>query len=195
MDNIEYDAAGNLEKLYSQDSLLDILMDIDNTLDSMDIYAFKNWIYGEIVSGPELEKYWVTIILKYDYKEMPDPQGGARLLKHGAKIKYMLTSEESTVSLSDYDETDKQDAYINDPETGEVKRKTVTDQIWLVELKMPKRFIDDVEKGIVSINDEETADEMLASEAENEGLNDEAALENNQFDEFGNTEEQANEPF
>ena len=38
-----------------------------------------NWFKGEIVEGPEIEKYWVTVTLMYPHKLMPTP-GAERIL-------------------------------------------------------------------------------------------------------------------
>ncbi len=177
MDNYHEDAEGNLKRLYDQESLLDILIEFEAILDSMDLYAFKNWIEGEIIKGPNLKRYWVTVTFKYPWKKMPDPRGGMRLVKHGAKIKYITSSEELTVNLEDYRD-DPSDAYEHDPKTNQQKRKTETVKVWLIEIKLPRRFIEDMEKGQVSLDneDDEFVDLEAADDAENQGLDDESIV-------------------
>jgi hypothetical protein len=51
----------SLEDLVGSDTSLEILMQIDKFLDEFGIYAYKNWMEGEIVSGPEVERHWVTV--------------------------------------------------------------------------------------------------------------------------------------
>lgn len=177
MDNYHEDAEGNLKRLYDQESLLDILIEIEGVFDSMDLYAFKNWIEGEIIKGPNLKKYWVTILLKYPWKKMPDPRGGLRLVKHGAKIKFIQSSEELTVNLEDYRD-DPGAAYEHDPKTNQTKRKTEDVKVWLVEIKLPRRFIDDMEKGQIYLDneDDDFVDLSAADDAENQGLDDESIV-------------------
>ena len=45
-------------------SALDVLMQVDEYLDTLNVYAYSNWIKGEIVEGPEIEKYCILVTLK-----------------------------------------------------------------------------------------------------------------------------------
>lgn len=73
--------------------LLDILLEIEDVVDSMDLYVFKNWIRGEVVFGPHITRYTVDIQLKYRKGFMPDPIGGMRLQKHGIHTLFDTTEE------------------------------------------------------------------------------------------------------
>lgn len=176
--NYNFDVEGNIERLYNQESLLDILIEFEGVMDSMDLYAFENWIEGEVVDGPKLERYWITVTLKYPYEKMPDPAGGNRLLKHGARIEMGKFTEDVPVRLKDYEAEEQDKAYEFDQETGQYQRKTEEQQYWLLEIRIPRRFIEDMEKGMAIYDDAE--DEMVdvedASAAENEGLDDEALI-------------------
>lgn len=78
----------DLKTIENTPHLLDILLQVEDILDSLDIYVFKHWFNGEVVQGPKIRKFWVTVSLKYDYEEMPDPRAALRLLKHGIYVKY-----------------------------------------------------------------------------------------------------------
>ncbi len=80
------DSSQAVQNLYDRDGLLDILLGIEEYFDNMDIYAYKNWIYGEIVEGPIVSKYWVEITLKYDHDTFPDPIATKILEKQGTKV-------------------------------------------------------------------------------------------------------------
>lgn len=176
--NYDFDVEGNIDRLYNQESLLDILIEFEGVIDSMDLYAFKNWIEGEVVDGPKLERYWITVTLKYPYKQMPDPAGGNRLLKHGARIEMGKFSEEVPMALSDDPEDNLEDSYEYNRETGEYARKTETEKYWLMEIRIPRRFIEDMEKGMAIYDEDE--DETVAmddvADAETQGLDDEALI-------------------
>ena len=51
--------ADNIKKLYMSEGSLLTLMDFERVLDELDLYAFKNWILGELVQGPDIGKYKV----------------------------------------------------------------------------------------------------------------------------------------
>ena len=42
------------------ESNLITLMDFERVLDELDLYAFQNWKQGELVVGPEYERYFVS---------------------------------------------------------------------------------------------------------------------------------------
>jgi hypothetical protein len=84
----------DLKSIEETPHLLDILLQVEDVLDSLDTYVFKHWINGEVVQGPKIRKFWVTISLKYDYEDMPDPRAALRLLK------IMITSVGSLILIS-----------------------------------------------------------------------------------------------
>ena len=50
----------NINSIHGSETLLDLLLEWEDVLDNLDIYAFPNWKLGELVDGPKIEKYWVT---------------------------------------------------------------------------------------------------------------------------------------
>lgn len=182
MDN--YDPNNAIKRIYDQENLLDILIEFEAVLDSLDLYAFAHWFEGEIVSGPWLRRYWVEVVLKYTYEEMPDPDGALRLLKHGARVSYEITKEEQPVEVEEPDDID--------PKTQKAKTKKV--KIWLLHIKIPRRFIEDMETGLIDLDDdeEESIDLTAAQTGEEEGVGaDDAAqqTEEENEEELGNEQE------
>ena len=57
--------ADNIKNLYLSNGSLVSLMDFERVLDEMDLYAFRNWKYGELVSGPNIGRYKVSCIFMY----------------------------------------------------------------------------------------------------------------------------------
>ena len=75
-----------LDSLVDSSNDLNILIEFEEVLDNLNIYSYKNWEFGEVIAGPEVTKYWITVTLMYPYKMMPDPDGAMRLTKHGARV-------------------------------------------------------------------------------------------------------------
>ena len=85
----DYQELETIDRLYSFNSLLDILLNVEGFLDDMNIYAYdKNWYRGEVVSGPTISRYWVKIVLKFDHKYMPNPEVIKVLEKVGCTVTY-----------------------------------------------------------------------------------------------------------
>ena len=142
------EAIGRLSK---SEDLVDILIDIEHYFDTNNLYAFKNWINGEVVSGPFVKKYWVKLVLKYPYKQMPDPDGGLRLLKHGTKIHFDIALEEYPIEIkkpSDY-------------QPGTKKPKMRNRKVWLVTMMIPRRFVQNIDAEIMDMYDDEVDTETI----------------------------------
>ena len=73
---------------FDSDSILNVLIDFEGVLDHLDIYAYENWEKGEVIQGPDLEKYWVTVTLMYPKKLMPNPDGALRIIERGGKVMF-----------------------------------------------------------------------------------------------------------
>lgn len=134
-----------ISKLNQSTGLTNVLIQVEDWFDSLDLYAFKNWFEGEIVEGPDVDRYWITIILQYDYNKMPDPQGAIRLINHGAKVGYKKMEKECTVDPNKVDVTAVDDK-LNDwdqPNPQQNNQRTIpTYPVWLVKVIVPRKFID-----------------------------------------------------
>lgn len=146
-------------RLTDNEDLVDVMISIENYLDTNDMYAYKNWIDGELVNGPYVRKYWVRCTFKWDYDKMPDPDGGLRLLKHGTRIRFRKSVEEVPVEIKSED----------DYQPGTKKPKTKKKKIWLVDFLIPRRFVESINKEVMDLYDEDvdtdTADEAVSQGA------------------------------
>lgn len=136
-----------LDNLVDSSSDLSILLEFEEVLDNLHLYAYKNWEYGEVIAGPEVSRYWITVTLMYPGKLMPDPDGALRLTKHGAKVYYKkdkLIEPKKIVTPDDLGDTD--------PRTGVRKPKKKETSIWLVTIEMPRDFVDEFESSKITIN-------------------------------------------
>lgn len=138
------DIIENTKTVYMSDSSIATLMDFERVIDELDVYAFENWKYGEVVSGPKYEKYFVTTTLMWPYKKMPDPRGGERLLDYGCEVRYKKDHLIYPVEIQDY----------TDFQPGTKMPKTAQTPIWLVEVVMPKKLMKDIRKGSLELTSE-----------------------------------------
>lgn len=123
-------------------------MQIDGVLESLNVYAYKNWIEGEIVDGPQIERYWVTVTLLYPHKMMPDPSGAERLLKNGCKVFYTKDTLTTAAKL-----IEPEDVEIDPNDPNKRRAKKVQRPVWLVTLEVPRGLIDTVESSRVKVDD------------------------------------------
>jgi hypothetical protein len=145
----------DIEKLEDSPHLLDLLVQMEDVLDSMDVYVFKNWIDGEIVEGPKVRRYWLDMTLKYPYDKMPDPRAGLRLLKHGVRVDFSKAHED-----------DSGDAK---PVEGEGEKDSM---VWLVHVSIPRRLIVEINAGQLDFYDDEIDSEDV-EDAQDSGVTDE----------------------
>lgn len=131
MSNIDNIRNSLVTEYYDNSVVLDYALAIEQFLsDVAIIYPYKNWIDGEIVAGPHVEKYWVKIILMYPYKKMPDPSGAEVLSKMGVKVSYKKNKFRQSVK-------------IKTPEDLEPNNKPKMEEkpIWLIKLDIPKSLL------------------------------------------------------
>lgn len=144
-----------IKKLTSKDDLLSVMLDIERYLDNANLYTFDNWFSGELVDGPIVKKYWIEITLKYPYKKMPDPRGGLRLTPHGTKISYRKAYELVPQPIENP----------GDYEPGTRKPKMKKEPIWLIHMRIPRRFVDALDQEMLDIYAEEVDDEEKVEDA------------------------------
>lgn len=140
------DAIKNTKSIYLSNSSLSVLLDFERVLDELDIYVFDNWEKGELVEGPAIEKYWVRCMFMWPRKLMPDPRGAERLLPYGVKVTYEKTNIQIPTKIESPDDFRPD---------GTRKGKLIDVPVWLVDIKMPKELIADIEQGSLEIAGEE----------------------------------------
>ncbi len=131
------DIIKNVQSLYAVGPTLGILKDFERVIDDLDVYVFKNWEDGELLSGPVDSRHFVTCSFMWPEENMPDPAGGKRLLDRGCKVTYKrdeLLKPREIKSPEDY-------------RPGTTKGKIDAHPIWVVEIKMPKELIGNFKHG------------------------------------------------
>jgi hypothetical protein len=140
-----WQVAENIRDIYLSEGSLLTLLDFERVLEELDVYGFKNWIIGELVSGPEISKYRVSCIFMWPEKLMPDPRGGMRLLPFDCKLRFKKTMMKIPVKIEDP----------SDYRPGTHKAKIIERPVWLVEITMPKSLMSDIRTGSIELEDQE----------------------------------------
>ena len=136
--------ADNIRNLYMSDGSLLSLLDYERVLDELDLYAFKNWSLGELVSGPDIGRYKIGCIFMWPEKLMPDPRGAKRLLPFDCEVRFKKTTINIPIEIEDPAD------YI----PGTHKARLIKKPVWLVEIVMPKSLISDIRTGSIELEDQ-----------------------------------------
>lgn len=140
----------NTQEIYGANNNLGILKDFERVLDELDLYVYENWEDGELVAGPIINRYTVECKFMWPYEDMPNPDGGKRLLEYDCKVSYQkekLLVPRKIRSPDDY-------------RPGSKKGKLDEKPIWVVSIIMPKKLMQDIYQGYVKRENERMADEM-----------------------------------
>jgi hypothetical protein len=124
----------NIQKLGENDNAFKIIKDFERVIDELDIYVFKNWEDGELVIGPEVGRYSVKCGFMWHEKDMPDPEGAKRLGDYGCKVVYKREHILVPRKIKTPD----------DFRPGTKKGKIDAHPIWVVEITMPKKLMQDI---------------------------------------------------
>jgi len=130
-----------IKGIYTSDGSINTLLDFERVLDESDLYAFKNWILGELVDGPIINKYSVACIFMYPEKLMPNPKGGKRLTHLGCRIHFKKTTMEVPIKLESND----------DFKPGTHYPKMIEKSVWLVRIEIPKELMNDIREGSIDL--------------------------------------------
>jgi hypothetical protein len=144
------DLIKNIETLTVNDSAFKVLKDFERVIDELDIYVYKNWEEGELLAGPEINRYHVECKFMWPYEEMPDPAGAERLLDYGCKVTY--TKENILVPRK----VRKPDDF----RPGTKKGKIDAHPIWVVSINMPKKLMQDIYQGYERQENDRMAEHM-----------------------------------
>lgn len=163
--------ADNIRDIYLSDGSLSTLLDFERVLDELDIYAFKNWQLGELVSGPDIGKYKVSCIFMWPRELMPDPRGARRLLPFDCEVRFKKTRMKVPKKIEKP----------TDFRPGTHKAKLIDKPVWLVEIVMPKNLMNDIRTGAVELEDEtidlEELDQAYEQDLDQEQYQDQGAAQ------------------
>lgn len=170
--NAAVDQTIDLEKLEDSSHLLDILIQCENVLDSLDVYVYRNWYDGQVVEGPIVRRHWVTFSLLYPHRKMPDPRAALRLLKHGVQVEFNSVARQQNKPMSDPANGMASDAMQTDAEPDH-------DTDWLVKITVPRRLLDQMEGADLEMYDDEVNPDDVKA-AQDIGLDDESQYQSDE---------------
>jgi hypothetical protein len=150
-----------IKGVYMSDGSMSTLLDYERVLDEADVYAFKNWIAGELVQGPEIGRYSCKCIFMWPYKMMPDPRGALRLTNIGCKVVYGKGEIKVPVEVEAYDD------FVQGTRYPKMKER----KVWFVQITIPFELMDDIKEGSIDLADQ-TIDLSDIEDAYNEDLDD-----------------------
>lgn len=155
-----------IKGIYMSDGSMSTLLDFERVLDEADLYAYKNWIAGELVQGPTVGRYNCKCIFMWPYKLMPDPRGTLRLINIGCKVTFGKGELDVPVEVQDYEDFVPGTRY---PKMH--KRK-----VWFVEIVIPFELMDDIKEGSIDLADQ-TIDLSDIEDAYDEDLDEGGAVQ------------------
>lgn len=168
------DLLKNTQDIFMTDSAVSTLLDFERVCDELDLYAFANWKQGELVEGPIYEKYFVKCTFMWPYKKMPDPRGAARLAEYDCDVSFQR-------DFFEHPDTVKTP---NDFKPGTKVPKMIKSPIWLVEIVMPKKLMQDIEQGALELEsgtvDMEDIDSAYETGADEDGVDQTDSIDQDQ---------------
>lgn len=170
------DIIQNIENIYGSNNSLNLLKDFERVIDELDVYVYDNWIDGELVEGPKESRYFVECTFMWPKEEMPDPEGGKRLLEYGCKVQVAETSISTVRKIKKPD----------DIRPGTRKGKIDQLPVIMIKIKMPKKLMSDINRGYTELDKNKIEDIISAS-----GVNISLDPADQQAQEMTNAEQQA----
>lgn len=158
-----------IKGIYTSDGSMNTLLDFERVLDEADLYAFRNWISGELVQGPDVKRYTVSCTFMWPYKLMPDPRGAKRLVSIGCKVRFAKSKIKVPVEIENYDD------YV----PGTRYPKMTERPIWFVNIIIPTELMNEIKDGSIDLADQDIdlqeLDDAYEDDLDQEGTQDESA--------------------
>ena len=126
-----------IDAIDKNENALEILLDFDGILDSSHVYAYENWIKGEIIKGPIITRHWVEVYLMYPEKNMPNPSGGLRLIKKGCHIRYYKDVLKTSMKIKS-----RSDLVPDENRPGKNRPKTKEIPVYVFKIIVPRHLFD-----------------------------------------------------
>ena len=147
------DVIANIEQVYGSNNSLNLLKDFERVIDELDVYVYDNWLDGELVSGPKESRYFVECTFMWPEKDMPEPAGGKRLLEYGCKVQVAETAISKVRRIKTPD----------DIRPGTRKGKIDQEPVWMIKITMPKKLMNDINRGYTELDKNKIEDIVSAS--------------------------------
>jgi hypothetical protein len=156
----------NTKKISDTNTLLDMLLEFEGVLDDIELYAYKNWSKGEVIAGPNLGRYFIEVALMYPENDMPDPDAILRLRKNDCQVKMYKDQLVTPKKIESFDDTE---VVVRGDQPRRVAKKD-TSTVWVVEIKMPRRYVDEFSKEQVEAAEDAYIDMESIQSAKDQSL-------------------------
>lgn len=130
-----------IKDIYMSEGSMSVLLDFERVLDDLDIYAYRNWYYGELVDGPDIGRYRTSCVFMWPYDLMPDPSAARRLAALDCQVKYKQTKIKIPRKITNP----------GDFQPGTHIAKMEEEPVWLVKITMPKALMNDIRTGSLEL--------------------------------------------
>jgi len=141
-DSIDFNSILDTVKgIMTSDGSMSILLDFERCLDEADVYAFKNWLLGELVQGPIVKRYTTECTFMWPYKLMPDPTAAKRLVSLGCSVIYGKSEIAMPVKVENYDD------FVSGTNYPKMKKR----KVWYVQISIPKELMNDIKEGSIDL--------------------------------------------
>lgn len=168
-DNVDFvSIVSTIKGVLTSDGTMATLLDFERVLDEADLYAYRNWLLGELVQGPIIGKYTVKCVFMWPYKLMPDPSGAKRLASVGCDVSFVKHKIKVPIEVKNYDDFVQGTRY----------PKMVERKMWFVEIEMPKELMNEIKEGSIDLSDQ-----IIDLDDLDEAYEDDLDKENTQQDE------------
>ena len=144
-----------IKRVSETNTLLDMLLEFEKTLEDIDVYAYRNWDLGEVLEGPDMSRHYITVKLMYKLDEMPDPAGAQRLMQKDCLVKYRKDTLISPIKVKTFDDVETD---IRADGSVRPRAKTKSEPVWIVEVKMPRRYVDEFNSDVVEADQDSYVD-------------------------------------
>ena len=124
-----------------------------------------------------MDRHFATVKLMYKEADMPDPYGAKRLMARDCMVKFKKDVLLSPRKVKTFDDLD-----IETLDDGSTRRKAKTqrENVWVVEVKMPRRYVDEFDTEVVQAAEDSyidteslnTENELQADTQVNQGMSD-----------------------
>lgn len=168
----------NIRKVSDTNTLLDMLLEFEGVLDSFDIYAYRNWRNGEIIEGPKLGRYFIEVSVMYPYKDMPDPDAIKRLQTNQCEVKMYKDQLVRPGKVQSIEDTEIK---MRGDQARRVA-KPVHEDVWVVDIKMPRRFVDEFSTEQIEAAEDAYVDMEATTSAQDMGVAEQPSVQGDTLD-------------
>jgi hypothetical protein len=165
----------DLDRIEEAPHILDILLQTEDILDSLDVYCYKNWLDGEVVDGPVVRRHWISVSLLYPHHKMPDPRAALRLLKHDVIVEFSKVLQNGDAIQAAVAPPAASGTASAAPKSAPGGHDADAQSFWMVKIAFPRRLLTQTGADFSFYDDEVDAEDVES--AKDSGIDDESGYQ------------------